>query len=67
MRKRRKEQSGNNSAALGRILVLPQGIHILITISLNTLQNLKKKKKNQQMKGVSILHSRLEEPVVVVV
>ena len=66
MRKRRKEQSGNNSAALGRILVLPQGIHILITISLNTLQNFKKK-KNQQMKGVSILHSRLEEPVVVVV
>ena len=66
MRKRRKEQSGNNSAALGRILVLPQGIHILITISLNTLQNFKKR-KNQQMKGVSILHSRLEEPVVVVV
>ena len=27
----------------------------------------KKKKKNQQMKSVSILHSRLEEPVVVVV
>ena len=48
MRKRRKEQSGNNSAALGRILVLPQGIHILITISLNTLQNFKKKKKTNK-------------------
>ena len=39
MGEKRKEQSENSNAALGRILVLPQGIHLSITVSLNTLQN----------------------------